>query len=170
MSYAEYTGKARAALMLAEKCAKQFGQGYVGSEHILVGLLREKTGVAAVVLQDNGVNEADVVELIRDFVAPDSVTKIKERSGYSKRAQDVLEESRLLAEKYRSELIGTEHILMGIIKEGENVAARLLNTLGISLQKLYVDILVAMGEDGSLIKEDFAKKNSSKKETSAPKF
>ena len=169
MNYAEYTGKARAALMLAEKCAKQFGQGYVGSEHILVGLLREKTGVAAVVLQDNGVNEADVIELIRDFVAPDSMTKIKERSGFSKRAQDVLEESRLLAEKYRSDLIGTEHILMGIIKEGENVAARLLNTLGISLQKLYVDILVAMGEDGSLIKEDFAKKNSSKKETSVLK-
>ena len=47
MSYAEYTGKARAALMLAEKCAKQFGQGYVGTEHILIGLLREKTGVAA---------------------------------------------------------------------------------------------------------------------------
>ena len=83
MNYAEYTGKARAALMLAEKCAKQFGQGYVGSEHILVGLLRERTGVAAVVLQDNGVNEADVIELIRDFVAPDSMTKIKERSGFS---------------------------------------------------------------------------------------
>ena len=55
-------------------CARQLGQGYVGSEHILVGLLREKTGVAAVVLQENGVNEADVMELIRDFVAPDSAT------------------------------------------------------------------------------------------------
>ena len=86
MNYAEYTGKARAALMLAEKCAKQFGQGYVGSEHILVGLLREKTGVAAVVLQDNGVNEGDVIELIRDFVAPENILKMKERSGYSKRA------------------------------------------------------------------------------------
>lgn len=166
MSYSEYTGKAQAALMLAEKCAKQFHQGYVGTEHILVGLLREKTGVAARVLQDNGVMESDVVELIRDFVAPDSLTKIKERSGYSKRALEVLEESRMLAEKYHSDLIGTEHILMGIIKEGENVAARLLNTLGISLQKIYVDILVAMGEDGSLVKEDFSKKNPRKKENS----
>ena len=166
MSYSEYTGKAQAALMLAEKCAKQFYQGYVGTEHILVGLLREKTGVAARVLQDNGVMESDVVELIRDFVAPDSLTKIKERSGYSKRALEVLEESRMLAEKYHSDLIGTEHILMGIIKEGENVAARLLNTLGISLQKIYVDILVAMGEDGSLVKEDFSKKNPRKKENS----
>ena len=166
MNYSEFTNKAQTALLLAEKCAKQFRQGYVGTEHILMGLLRENTGVASRVLQDNGVVESEVAELIRDFVAPDSSTKIKERSGYSKRALAVLEESRHLAEKYRSDLIGTEHILMGIIKEGENVAARLLNTLGISLQKLYVDILVAMGEDGSLVKEDFAKKSSRKKETS----
>ena len=166
MNYSEFTNKAQTALLLAEKCAKQFHQGYIGSEHILMGLLRENTGVASRVLQDNGVVESEVAELIRDFVAPDPAVKVKERSGYSKRALAVLEESRQLAEKYRSELIGTEHILMGIIKEGENVAARLLNTLGISLQKLYVDILVAMGEDGSLVKEDFAKKASRKKETS----
>lgn len=166
MNYSEFTAKAQTALLLAEKCAKQFHQGYIGTEHILVGLLRENTGVASRVLQDNGVVESEVVELIRDYVAPDSSTKIKERSGYSKRALEVLEESRKLAEKYHSDLIGTEHILMGIIKEGENVAARLLNTIGLSLQKVYVDILVAMGEDGSLVKEDFAKKGSQKKEKS----
>ena len=166
MNYSEFTRKAQTALLLAEKCAKQFHQGYSGTEHILVGLLRENTGVAARVLQDNGVIENEVVELIRDFVAPDPATKIKERSGYSKRALAVLEESRELALKYRSDVIGTEHILMGIIKEGENVAARLLNTLGLSLQKIYVDVLVAMGEDGSLMKEDFAKKNPHKKENS----
>ena len=166
MNYSEFTRKAQTALLLAEKCAKQFHQGYIGTEHILVGLLRENTGVAARVLQDNGVIENEVVELIRVFVAPDPTTKIKERSGYSKRALAVLEESRGLALKYHSDVIGTEHILMGIIKEGENVAARLLNTLGLSLQKVYVDILVAMGEDGSLIKEDFAKKNPHKKENS----
>lgn len=166
MNYSEFTNKAQTALLLAEKCAKQFHQGYVGTEHILMGLLRENTGVASRVLQDNGVVESEVAELIRDFVAPDTATKIKERSGYSKRALTVLDESRQLAEKYHSDLVGTEHVLMGIIKEGENVAARLLNTLGISLQKLYVDILVAMGEDGSLVKEDFSKKTSRKKEGS----
>ena len=166
MNYSEFTAKAQTALLLAEKCAKQFHQGYIGTEHILVGLLRENTGVASRVLQDNGVVESEVVELIRDYVAPDSSTKIKERSGYSKRALEVLEESCKIAEKYHSDLIGTEHILMGIIKEGENVAARLLNTIGLSLQKVYVDILVAMGEDGSLVKEDFAKKGSQKKEKS----
>ena len=166
MNQSEFTGKAQTALLLAERCARQLHQSYVGTEHILVGLLRENTGVAARVLQDNGVSEPDVVELIRDFVAPENILKLKERSAYSKRAVAVLEESRVLADKYRSELVGTEHILMAIIKEGENVAARLLNTIGIPLQKIYVDILVAMGEDGSQIKEDIGKKGSKKKETS----
>lgn len=166
MNQSEFTGKAQGALLLAERCARAFHQSYVGTEHILVGLIREGSGVAARVLLDNGVNEQDVVELIRDFVAPENILKIKERSGYSKRAIAVLEESREMADKYHSELIGTEHILMAIIKEGENVAARLLNTIGISLQKIYVDILVAIGEDGSQIKEDIGKKNGKKKEVS----
>ena len=166
MNQSEFTGKAQAALLLAERCAKQLHQSYVGTEHILVGLLREDSGVAAKVLQENGVVEPDVVELIRDFVAPENILKLKERSGYSKRAIAVLEESRDLADKYHSELIGTEHILMAIIKEGENVAARLLNTIGVSLQKIYVDILVAMGEDGAQIKEDIGKKSNKKKENS----
>ncbi len=169
MNQSEFTGKAQAALLLAERCARAFHQSYVGTEHILVGLLRENTGVAARVLQDNGVMESDVVELIHDFVAPENILKLKERSGYSKRAVAVLAESRILADKYRSEQIGTEHILMAIIKEGENVAARLLNTIGVSLQKIYVDILVAMGEDGSQIKEDIGKKNSKKKDNSVLK-
>ena len=80
MNYSEFTAKAQTALLLAEKCAKQFHQGYIGTEHILVGLLRENTGVASRVLQDNGVVESEVVELIRDYVAPDSSTKIKELS------------------------------------------------------------------------------------------
>ena len=166
MNQSEFTAKAQAAMLLAERCARGFHQSYVGTEHILVGLMREESGVAARVLLDNGVNEQDVVELIRDFVAPDNILKIKERSGYSKRAIAVLEESRQLADKYHSDLIGTEHILMAIIKEGENVAARLLNTIGISLQKIYVDVLIAMGEDGSQIKEDISKKGSKKKENS----
>lgn len=165
MNQSEFTGKAYRALMLAEQCARSLHQSYVGSEHILVGLLREGTGVAARVLLDNAVNEQDVIELIRDFVAPDNILQVKEKKGYSARAMAVLDESRELAYKYHSQQIGTEHILMGIIRNGENVAARLLNTMGISMQKIYVDILIAMGEDESQIKEDFSKKKK-KKETS----
>ena len=166
MQYSQFTDKAKAALMLAERYGKKLHQSYVGTEHILIGLLKENTGVAANVLQGNGVLEEKIMELIRDFVAPDVALAIKEKNGYSPRALAVLEESHKQAKRFGSELTGTEHILMAIIKEGENVAARLLNTLGISLQKIYIDLLIAMGEDGSLYKEDLAKKNSKKKEQS----
>ncbi len=166
MQQSQYTDKAKTALILAERCAKSFHQNYVGTEHILLGLLRENTGVAARVLQDNGVNEKEIVELIYDFVAPDVLTVVKERDGYSPRAQSVLVESHKQAKRFRSDKTGTEHILMAIIKEGENVAARLLNTMGIQLQKLYIDLLVAMGEDGSLYKEDLRRSTKKKQEQS----
>lgn len=164
MQESQFTDKAKTSLILANKCARGLHQNYVGTEHILVGLIRENTGVAARVLLDNGANDKDIMELIRDFVAPDTQTTVKERDGYSPRALDILEESHRQAHRFHSEKTGTEHILMAIIKEGENVAARLLNTLGIGLQKIYVDLLVAMGEDGSLYKEDLIRKNSKKKQ------
>ena len=163
MQQSQFTDKAKTALILADKCAKSFHQNYVGTEHILLGLLRENTGVAARVLQDNGADEKEIVELIHDFVAPDILTVVKERDGYSPRALAILEESHKQAQRFHSDKTGTEHILMAIIKEGENVAARLINTLGIQLQKLYIDLLVAMGEDGSLYKEDLVRKNTKKK-------
>lgn len=159
----EYTDKAKAALLLAERVSKKLRQGYVGTEHILVGLLREKTGVAAKVLFDNGVNEEQVIELIQDLIAVESPILIKDKENYSPRVTKVLQEADELAKRFGATKIGTEHILMGIIREGENVAVRLLNTLGISTQKLYVDMLVAIGEDGGLYKEDLAKNKGAKK-------
>ncbi len=159
----QFTDKAKAALMLAEKAARNMRQGYVGTEHILLGLLREQTGVAARVLLENGVDEAQVLEMIRDLIAPEIGISLKERDGYSPRAVKVLEEAHRQAERFGAELTGTEHILLALIKEGENVAVRLLNTCGISTQKIYVDLLIAMGEDGGLYKEDLAKKNGKKK-------
>ncbi|MCR4755641.1 MAG: ATP-dependent Clp protease ATP-binding subunit [Lachnospiraceae bacterium] len=158
-----YTDKARTALHLAEKAAKKLHQSYVGTEHILLGLIQENTGVAARVLIENGAGEKEIIELIKDFVAPDSTTAIAERGGYSPRAVAVLEEAESIAIKYRSELIGTEHILLGIIREGENVGARLLTTVGINTGKLYVDVLVAMGEDGKIGAEELKNKSNSKK-------
>lgn len=158
-----FTDKAKAALLLAEKTAKQLRQGYVGTEHILVGLMKEKTGVAARVLFDNNVDEMQVIEMIRDLIAMDSPVSIKDRDSYSPRARKVLEEAHRQAERFGEAQTGTEHILMALIKEGENVAVRLLNTLGVSTQKIYIDILIAIGEDGGLYKEDLAKSRQSKK-------
>lgn len=162
-----FTDKARTVLKLAEKTAVRMHAGYVGTEHILVGLLKENTGVAAKVLSDNGTDEAKIIEMIQELIVPDGLVAVLDKEKYSPRAQSVLEEAHRQADRFGAERTGTEHILLALLKEGENVAVRLLNTLGISVQKLYADTLIAMGEDGNLYKEDLSKKQSRKnKQTS----
>lgn len=160
----QYTKKAVTALSLAKQTAKELRQNYIGTEHILLGLLRENTGVAARVLQDNGVEENKLISMIYDLIAPGNYIPVKERDGYSPRAEKILQEAARQAQRFHSDEIGTEHILLAILKEGENVAVRLLNTLGMQIQKLYVDTLLAMGQDGNLYKEDLGYKGKKKKE------
>lgn len=161
-----FTDNAQVALSQAARCARNLKQGYIGTEHILVGLLREKNGVAAKVLEDNGVDVTKVIEMIRDLIAFENGVALKEREGYSPRANKVLEEAHRQAERFGQSKTGTEHILLALIKEGENVAVRLLNTLGINIQKTYVDTLIAIGQDGNLYKEDLGRKASGKGKTS----
>ncbi len=162
-----FTDKAKAALSLAEKTASRMRAGYVGTEHILVGLLKEGTGVAFKVLKENGADENKIIEMIQELIMPEAVVTIKEREGASPRAKAVLDEAHRQADRFGADKTGTEHILLALLKEGENVAVRLLNTMGISVQKLYVDTLIAMGEDGNLYKEDLGKKQNRKsKQTS----
>ena len=153
----QFTDSAKAALSHAEKTARKLQQGYVGTEHILIGLLKEGNGVAAKVLFQNGVDEKQVMDIVKDLITFDGAVALKDKENYSPRAQKVLAESYRLAERFHEKLIGTEHILMALIKEGENVAVRLLNTLGVSTQKVYIDVLISIGEDSSLYKEDLAK-------------
>ncbi len=161
--YSQFTEKARKALILSEKIAARMRVGYVGTEHILLGLLKEGTGVAAKVLHDNGVDELRLLEMIRDLIVPDTVVATMGKDGYSPRAVRVLEEAHRQAERFRMDRTGTEHLLLAMIKEGENVAIRLLNTMGTSIQKLYVDTLISIGEDASLYKEELFKKQNKKK-------
>ena len=164
----QFTDKAKTALHLASKAAKDLHQNYIGSEHLLVGLAKERTGVAAKVLMENGVEEIQLNSMIKDLIAPEGNQLIEEKDGYSPRASKILEESHKLAAKYHSALTGTEHILLALICEGENVGLRLLNTIGINVQKLYMDTLIAMGEDISQHKDDLAKnRNKKKKEGTA---
>ena len=153
-----FTEKAEAALKYAERCAHTLKQGYVGTEHVLVGLIKEGTGVAARVLTDYGVCLEQVLEMIRELIAFESGTAIKEREGYSPRAEKILEEAHAQAGRFGQSRTGTEHILLALIKEGENVAVRLLNTMNISTQKLYVDVLTAIGADPNLYKEDLGRR------------
>ncbi len=157
-----FTDRAKMALSLAEKTASRMRAGYVGTEHILIGLLKENAGVAARVLKENGADEAKLIEMIQELIIPETPVIIKEREEISPRANAVLEEAHRQADRFGAEETGTEHILLALLKEGENVALRLLNTLGISVQKLYVDTLIAMGQDAGLYKEDLGKKQGRK--------
>ncbi|MGN0166408.1 MAG: ATP-dependent Clp protease ATP-binding subunit [Acetatifactor sp.] len=158
----QFTDKAQEALNLASKCARGLKQGYVGTEHILAGLLKEQTGVAHKVLTDNGVDISQVMNMIQELIAFENGVGLKEREGFSPRAQRVLEEAHRQAARFGQKETGTEHILMALIKEGENVAVRLLNTLGVNVQKIYVDTLIAIGQDGNLYKEDLGRKQQGK--------
>ena len=158
----QFTDKAQNALAQAGRCARSLKQGYIGTEHILVGLLKEETGVAAKVLTDNGVEMNQVMEMIRDLIAFENGVAVKDREGYSPRAARILEEAHRQAARFGQKQTGTEHLLLALIKEGENVAVRLLNTLGANIQKIYVDTLIAIGQDGNLYREDLGKKGDRK--------
>ena len=158
----QFTDKAQNALAQASRCARSLKQGYIGTEHILVGLLKEDTGVAAKVLADNGVETEQVMDMIRDLIAFENGVAVKDREGYSPRAARILEEAHHQAARFGQKQTGTEHLLLALIKEGENVAVRLLNTLGTNVQKIYVDTLIAIGQDGNLYKEDLGKKGDRK--------
>ena len=138
----------------AASAARSMGQNYIGTEHILLGLIRQQTGMAAQALLVNGVDETKLVDLIMELIAPTGHLELKEREGYSPRAQQVIGLAFQIAEQYHASAVGTEHILMALIREGSNVAVRILSTMGVSLQKLYIDLLVSMGKDGNLYKED----------------
>ncbi len=149
-----YTDKAKKALNYANCLSRSSGCNYVGTEHILAGLLKEGTGVAAEVLTANNVELEALLKLIDELVAAGEEVTVADRDGYSPRTQMVLDRAREMADRFDSERIGTEHLLLAIIKEGDCAASRLLNTMGANPQKLFVDILAAMGEDPAQYREE----------------
>lgn len=149
-----YTDKAKKALNYANRLSRSSGCNYVGTEHILAGLLKEGTGVAAEVLTANNVELEALLKLIDELVAAGEEVTVADRDGYSPRTQMVLDRAREMADRFDSERVGTEHLLLAIIKEGDCAASRLLNTMGANPQKLFVDILAAMGEDPAQYREE----------------
>lgn len=164
----QYTPQAKEALSLAVEMAESLNHGYVGTEHLLIGLLQEGTGVAAKVLEENGVEEAKVVELVSQLITPDNSVQMAENAAYTPRARRVIENSYREAVRFKAAQIGTEHILIAILREGDCVASRLLNTIGISVQKLYIDLLAAMGEDAPSVKDEMQRGSYGKRGSSTP--
>ena len=163
-----YTQQAQEALGLAVGVAESLNHGYVGTEHLLIGLLQEGTGVAAKVLEDNGVEEDRVIELVSQLIAPNPTIQTTNQTAYTPRARRVIENSYREAVRFKAAQIGTEHILIAILREGDCVASRLLNTIGVSIQKLYIDLLAAMGEDAPAVKDDISGAKGGRKSNATP--
>ncbi|HAG69013.1 MAG TPA: ATP-dependent Clp protease ATP-binding subunit ClpC [Lachnospiraceae bacterium] len=150
----DYNDMAKKTLSLAARASKRLKHRYIGTEHLLLGLLYEEDSVASKILHDNGAREEDIERLILDQIALSGDTAVAERDGYTPKLTEILEGSASVADSFKAMAIGTEHILIAIIKDMDNLAIRILNTLGINIQKLYVDTLLSMGEDPGDYREE----------------
>ncbi|MGN0359657.1 MAG: ATP-dependent Clp protease ATP-binding subunit [Hominisplanchenecus sp.] len=149
----QFTEYANRALDLAEERAKEYGTGYVGSEHLLLGVLEESQGTAGILLREAGVESSKLRELIAKLIVPEGEPKDAKGKGYTPRAERILANSVREAAGLELEQAGTEHILIAMIKDAECVGTRLLHTMGVNLQKLYKSILDSMGVDEETYKE-----------------
>ncbi|MBR1757945.1 MAG: ATP-dependent Clp protease ATP-binding subunit [Lachnospiraceae bacterium] len=150
-----YTDSAREVLEDAKLVSQNLLHSYVGTEHLLIGLVHTK-GTAATILRENGVEEPKILELVRTLIAPNTVIESGGSDQFTPRAAKVLGQAEREAAATKSERIGTEHLLLALLKETDCVAVRLLNTMNINLQKVAVDILVSLGFSPTDAKNDVA--------------
>lgn len=149
----KFTRQAENALKLAKTTAQSCNHSYIGTEHILVGLLKEKEGTAGRILEEFNVEEDALRQLIEELIAPSEVLVTEKAPEYSPRALRVLERSVQEAENQKEAQAGTEHLLVAMLKETDCVATRLLYTMGVNIQKLYVAVLTAMGIENPTAEE-----------------
>ena len=151
MTY-KFTSRAQKAIEIANNIALELGHSYIGTEHILYGLIAEGAGVAARVLENQGINQEDVKSKIEELIGVEE--QLEETIGFTPRTKRVIENSFIEAKKLGYNYIGTEHLLIGIIKEGDSVAVRILLDLNINIPKLYNEIIKVLNEDESNKEED----------------
>ena len=159
-----YTEQAKEVLKIAKTVARELRHPYIGTEHLLVGLKKVYTGVAGQVLALNGVSEENIRKIIDELVSPGEGATVTGSPQMSPRLTYILEESKEEALRLRSDEAGTEHMLLAILRDVDCVAARILLTLNVNLQKLCQDILVSVGADPKEymeeMQEDGRRKNS----------
>ena len=141
-----FTTKANEALNQAIGSAEQLGHTYVGSEHLLLGLLKIGTGVAAAVLNKNGITAENIEELIRANIGCGTVTRLSP-DYFTPRAKRVIETAMAGCANMGKKYVGTEHLLIGILSEGDNYAIRFINELGVDAASLTTEALKASGRD-----------------------
>ena len=143
----KFTKRAEKALEYAGDLAAGFGHNYIGTEHILYGLVKEGSGVASQVLNMQKITAENVVEEIEVLIGKGDKSQNRQEIGFTPRSKRVIENAFLEARKLGSEFIGTEHLLIGIMREGDSVAVRIMMDLNINPQKLYNEIIKVINED-----------------------
>lgn len=154
MQYKGFTRQARKAMRLAEQLAERENQTRMGSEYLLAGLLLEEHGVAAQVLQQLSVNREDILAMIHEIGLPKDAETESTEEFLTPESQDIIEEAYVVAERFDSEDVGTEHLLFSIIEHRTSAAARLLIAMNVNLGKVYTDILTAMGKEDMYSREE----------------
>lgn len=147
-----FTENAEKVLKLAKNAAKNNGNGYIGSEHLLLGLLEEGEGTAAILLKESGADTVKIRTLVANLITSEGDT-LTEETDYTPRTEIILENAVHEADFFHMEKVGTEHLLLALLKDTECVATRLLHTMEIDIRKLYLSVLSAMGIEESMYKE-----------------
>ena len=153
----KFTARARKAIDLASEIAMDLGHSYIGTEHILYGLAKEGSGVASKVLENQAINAQKIENEIIDLIGKED--SVKETLGFTPRTKKVLENSFVEAKKVGYDYIGTEHLLIGILREGDSIAVRILLDLNIDIPKIYNEIIGVVNEVESVT----GSKNENKK-------
>ncbi len=151
-----FTENANVALMEAQKFAWSHNQVSIGTEHLIIGLLRERRGVACRILEENGVDVEVLLRLTDQTLGDEGGVVTRSKGTYTPRAREVLTNAVKEAEKYGQERAGTEHILLSILKSRECVGLRLLSSISVSVQKIFLDTLSVLGEDPMKAKRELA--------------
>lgn len=160
----KYTEQANEVLQIAKDMAKELKHPYVGTEHLLLGLRKVYTGVAGQILGMSGVEEEKVLKVMDELVSPVGGTIVAHQPEISPRLEYILEESKAEAVRFRSDRIGTEHMLLALLRDADCVATRILLTLSINIQKLYHEIFVVLGADPKEYQEEMTQEGGKKKE------
>ena len=143
-----FTARAEKAIEIANDIALELGHNYIGTEHILYGLCKEGTGVASKVLENQNITPEEILQEIENLVGTGEPLNENESLGFTPRCKRIIENAFIEARKLGSEFIGTEHLLIGIMREGDSVAVRVMMDLNIDPRKLYNEIVKVINEDG----------------------
>ena len=156
----KFTKRAEKAIEYANRIALEFGHNYIGTEHLLYGLLKEGSGVASKVLENQGITPEQIEEQIDALVGKNEEIGEEEILGFTPRTKRVIETAFIEAKKLGSDFIGTEHLLIGIMREGDSVAVRILLNLNVNPQKLYNEIIKVLNDDEIILNEEKKSTNS----------